>query len=138
MSTVNRAHFYRPLCSFLSARYNHCLAKHWNDFHQESLDDFVEFAFQKVDKDVHEPLPARFMLLHQRMWRGGWLQSYQDLSNIEFALHRMSQRSPRMADLTTTFEVLDGEYAALEANFSELYQDVLRQSLEFHQQLISS
>ncbi|WP_139280545.1 ACP phosphodiesterase, partial [Vibrio parahaemolyticus] len=94
--------------------------------------------FQKVDQDVHEPLPARFMLLHQRMWRGGWLQSYQDLSNIEFALHRMSQRSPRMADLTTTFEVLDGEYAALESNFSELYQDVLRQSLEFHQQLSSS
>ncbi|ARC21467.1 ACP phosphodiesterase [Vibrio parahaemolyticus] len=118
--------------------WDHCLAKHWNDFHQESLDDFVEFAFQKVDQDVHEPLPARFMLLHQRMWRGGWLQSYQDLSNIEFALHRMSQRSPRMADLTTTFEVLDGEYAALESNFSELYQDVLRQSLEFHQQLSSS
>lgn len=39
--------------------WDHCLAKHWNDFHQESLDDFVEFAFQKVDKDVHEPLPAR-------------------------------------------------------------------------------
>ncbi len=27
--------------------WDHCLAKHWNDFHQESLDDFVEFAFQK-------------------------------------------------------------------------------------------
>ncbi|MEF1248814.1 ACP phosphodiesterase, partial [Vibrio owensii] len=73
-----------------------------------------------------------------RMWSGGWLQSYQDLENIEFALHRMSQRSPRMADLTTTFEVLDNEYEQLEAKFAALYRDVLSQSAEYHQQLINS
>lgn len=50
----------------------------------------------------------------------------------------MSQRSPRMADLTTTFEVLDNEYTELESKFSPLYQDVLAQAYQYHQQLMNS
>ncbi len=79
-----------------------------------------------------------FLVLHSRMWHGRWLQSYQDLDNIEFALHRMSQRSPRMADLTTTFKVIESDYTELEEKFSSLYRDVLRQSYDFQQQLNDS
>lgn len=118
--------------------WDHCLAKHWRTFSPQSLDSFVRYAYSEVNKQISEDLPPRFLMLHSRMWSGGWLQSYQDLENIEFALHRMSQRSPRMADLTTTFEVLDSEYEQLEAKFAALYQDVLRQSAEYHQQLINS
>ncbi|MEH0712254.1 ACP phosphodiesterase [Vibrio owensii] len=118
--------------------WDHCLAKHWRTFSPKSLDSFVRYAYSEVNKQISDDLPPRFLMLHRRMWSGGWLQSYQDLENIEFALHRMSQRSPRMADLTTTFEVLDNEYEQLEAKFAALYQDVLRQSAEYHQQLINS
>lgn len=118
--------------------WDHCLAKHWCTFSPQSLDSFVRYAYSEVNKQISDDLPPRFLTLHSRMWSGGWLQSYQDLENIEFALHRMSQRSPRMADLTTTFEVLDNEYEQLEAKFAALYQDVLRQSAEYHQQLINS
>lgn len=118
--------------------WDHCLAKHWRTFSPQSLDSFVRYAYSEVNKQISDDLPPRFLMLHSRMWSGGWLQSYQDLENIEFALHRMSQRSPRMADLATTFEVLDNEYEQLEAKFAALYQDVLRQSAEYHQQLINS
>lgn len=118
--------------------WDHCLAKHWRTFSPQSLDSFVRYAYSEVNKQISDDLPPRFLMLHSRMWSGGWLQSYQDLENIEFALHRMSQRSPRMADLTTTFEVLDNEYEQLEAKFAALYRDVLRQSAEYHQQLINS
>ncbi|WP_417877237.1 ACP phosphodiesterase [Vibrio sp.] len=118
--------------------WDHCLAKHWHTFHQCSLDQFVSDAYQRVDRDVGDDLPERFLLLHSKMWSGGWLQSYQDLENIEFALHRMSKRSPRLADLTTTFAVLDQEYAILEAKFPVLYSDVLQQALGFHQQLLNA
>ena len=118
--------------------WDHCLAKHWRTFSPQSLDSFVRYAYCEVNKQISDDLPPRFLMLHSRMWSGGWLQSYQYLENIEFALHRMSQRSPRMADLTTTFEVLDNEYEQLEAKFAALYRDVLRQSAEYHQQLINS
>lgn len=118
--------------------WDHCLAKHWRTFSPQSLDSFVRYAYSEVNKQISNELPPRFLMLHSRMWSGGWLQSYQDLENIEFALHRMSQRSPRMADLTTTFEVLDNEYEQLEAKFAALYRDVLSQSAEYHQQLINS
>ena len=118
--------------------WDHCLAKHWHTFHQCSLDQFVSDAYQRVYRDVGDDLPERFLLLHSKMWSGGWLQSYQDLENIEFALHRMSKRSPRLADLTTTFAVLDQEYVILEAKFPALYSDVLQQALGFHQQLLNA
>ncbi|WP_061009236.1 ACP phosphodiesterase [Vibrio sp. CUB2] len=118
--------------------WDHCLAKNWCTFSPQSLDSFVRYAYSEVNKQISDDLPPRFLMLHSRMWSGGWLQSYQDLENIEFALHRMSQRSPRMADLTTTFEDLDNEYEQLEAKFAALYQDVLSQSAEYHQQLINS
>ncbi|MGD1506260.1 ACP phosphodiesterase [Vibrio harveyi] len=118
--------------------WDHCLAKHWYSFSEQSLDSFVQYAYLQVNEQISEQLPQRFLLLHSRMWSGGWLQSYQYLENIEFALHRMSQRTPRMADLTTTFEVLDNEYEQLEGKFAALYRDVLSQSAEYHQQLINS
>ncbi|YCO02048.1 acyl carrier protein phosphodiesterase [Vibrio sp. VNB-15] len=118
--------------------WDHCLAKHWSHYYPESLDTFVDKVYQKVDSQITDVLPPRFLLIHNRMWSGGWLQSYRKLENIEFALHRMSQRTPRMADLTTTFEVLDKEYSTLEAKFPALYLDVLNQSNRFHQQLINS
>lgn len=118
--------------------WDHCLAKHWDAFYQQPLDRFIDYAHQQVDSEVIDGLPPRFLLLHSRMWSGGWLQSYQELENIEFALHRMSQRSPRMADLTTTFSVLEEEYEVLEAKFPILYRDVLVQALEFHKQLVIS
>lgn len=117
--------------------WDHCLAKHWGDFHQQPLHRFVHCAHQEVDSQVTEDLPPRFLLLHSKMWSGGWLQSYQDLDNIEFALHRMSKRSPRMANLTTTFTVLDEEYSTFEAKFPLLYQDVLDQALEYYKQITS-
>ncbi|GAJ76639.1 acyl carrier protein phosphodiesterase [Vibrio sp. JCM 18905] len=118
--------------------WDHCLAKHWNDFYAAPLEHFVDSAYERVNRDVNEHLPPRFLVLHSRMWHGRWLQSYQDLDNIEFALHRMSQRSPRMADLTTTFRVIESDYTVLEEKFSTLYRDVLRQSYDFQQHLIDS
>ncbi|MCK8062376.1 ACP phosphodiesterase [Vibrio sp. 1CM7H] len=118
--------------------WDHCLAKHWNDFYAVSLEHFVDLAYERVNRDVNEHLPPRFLVLHSRMWHGRWLQSYQDLDNIEFALHRMSQRSSRMADLTTTFKVIESDYTELEEKFSTLYRDVLRQSYDFQQHLIDS
>ncbi|MCG6322274.1 ACP phosphodiesterase, partial [Vibrio alginolyticus] len=86
--------------SALDMFWHHCLAKHSNDFHSVPLEHFVQTAYERVNREVHEHLPPRFLVLHSRMWSGRWLQSYQDLDNIEFARHRMSQRSPRMADLS--------------------------------------
>ncbi len=115
--------------------WDHCLAKHWHSFHDESLNDFVQHAYQVVDRDINDRLPPRFILLHRRMWSGGWLQSYQELENIEFALSRMSKRSPRMENLITTYKVLENEYLTLEEKFPVLYQDVLNYALSHYQRL---
>lgn len=40
--------------------WDHCLAKHWNDFHSVSLEHFVKTAYERVNREVHEHLPPRF------------------------------------------------------------------------------
>ncbi|MEX3070828.1 ACP phosphodiesterase [Vibrio alginolyticus] len=137
----------KPLFTGVSRRFapialdmfwDHCLAKHWLSFHDQPLNRFVNDAYQIVDREVNDEMPPRFLLLHSRMWTGGWLQSYQELDNIEFALHRMSKRSPRMANLATTFTVLENEYSTLEAHFPSLYTDVLAKAVRQHKQLVKA
>ncbi len=74
--------------------WDHCLAMHWHLYSDISLDSFVHYAQREVAKHGTKDLPPSFLLLNQRMWQGKWLQSYRKMDNIEFALHRMSQRDP--------------------------------------------
>ena len=73
-------------------------------------------------------LPERFNRVSGAMWQGGWLESYAELSNIEFALQRMSQRSVRMGKLAYCFDGLSRHYSRLTELFAILYPDVLEKA----------
>lgn len=73
-------------------------------------------------------LPERFNRVSGAMWQGGWLESYAELSNIEFALQRMSQRSVRMGKLAYCFDGLSRHYSRLTELFTVLYPDVLEKA----------
>ncbi|QIA66172.1 DUF479 domain-containing protein [Vibrio astriarenae] len=107
--------------------WDHCLAKHWGEFHPAPLRDFVEYSELIVTRS-HKPLPERFTQVTQHMWRGRWLESYADFDNIAYALQRMSQRSLRMGVLANCADGLSDHYDQLEEQFFPLYRDVLQQS----------
>lgn len=109
--------------------WDHCLARHWQDFHQETLNAFCSRAEQETyAEQAQEPLPERYLTVSRFMWQDRWLESYQQMSNIETALQRMSTRSPRMAPLAHTIADLERHYDALETLFFQLYPDVLTAS----------
>ncbi|KJY83827.1 ACP phosphodiesterase [Vibrio galatheae] len=111
--------------------WDHCLAKQWREYHLHSLNWFVEQARIKVIEDGDGELPERFLRVSSAMWQGGWLESYQHLDNIEFALQRMSQRSPRMEHLQHCFPYIERNYDQLSETFSSFYPDVLTASKSF-------
>jgi len=115
----------------LDVFWDHCLAKHWREYHPFTLDQFCQEAQKQVETESSYPLPERFVRVSCAMWQGRWLESYQHLDNIEFALHRMSSRNPRMERLRECFPYIERNYEQLNAIFSSFYPDVLTASKSF-------
>lgn len=111
--------------------WDHCLANQWSQFHSNSLNEFCQQAEHRVSLDSHNELPERFLRVSTAMWQGRWLESYQHLDNIEYALQRMSARSPRMSRLSDCFPHIERNYDHLVETFSTFYPDVLTASKSF-------
>ncbi|MGG5575126.1 ACP phosphodiesterase [Vibrio diazotrophicus] len=108
--------------------WDHCLAKHWQRFHSQSLRQFVLDAERKVKIDHSSSLPERYMMVSDKMWQGRWLESYAEFENIHFALQRMSLRRERMKPLAECYVSLEDSYQELESLFFSLYPQVLEKA----------
>ncbi len=106
--------------------WDHCLACKWRDYYPDSIAAFSQYARQRVEQSWVDDLPAGYLRLHDHMWDGGWLASYADFANIEYALQNMARRSPRMAPLAQTSQYMRQNLAFLNGIFDELYPDVLQ------------
>lgn len=111
--------------------WDHCLSKRWGEFHHDELPLFCLNAQQRVIAQSRFPLPERFVQMSSAMWQGQWLESYQHLDNIEFALSRMSQRRPTMNVLVECFPYLEANYHQLNEVFSTFYPEILTASKRF-------
>ncbi|EJN6829246.1 ACP phosphodiesterase [Vibrio cidicii] len=118
--------------------WDHCLASHWSDYHPQTLEDFVALAQRAVNDAPQVALPDRFVLANDKIWSGRWLQSYQSMQNIEFALLRMSQRSPRMTPLSECGMTLARHYPFFVEQFAHFYPEVMTYALNQQKELASS
>jgi acyl carrier protein phosphodiesterase len=110
--------------------WDHCLAANWSDYSQQSLMEFTQYAEQVItqqEKTV-DSLPERYQRVSRLMWQGRWIDSYAQRENIEFALHRMSQRSERFSPLSHCFSSLEIHYDELVAIFRLFYPQLLSQA----------
>lgn len=123
---------YAPIA--LDMFWDHCLARQWSDSHHLSLPRFCALAELKIadeTSDRHIVLPERFQRVNGWVWKDKWLESYQKIENINYALQRMSMRSERMKPLAETGEVLIENYAVLSDVFTPLYKDLLLVTEQF-------
>lgn len=112
--------------------WDHCLAANWHHYHKMALSKFCEQQQTIIHNESPKPLlPERFTQVTGAMWQGRWMESYQDLDNIEYALQRMSTRTPRMGELANCFSTLDSHYDELVKVFNTMYPDVLNAARRF-------
>ncbi|MGL1832238.1 ACP phosphodiesterase [Rhodocyclaceae bacterium SMB388] len=104
--------------------YDHFLARHWADFHDDPLEAFSARMYALMAEHDHL-LPHR--LAHQlpRMREGDWLVSYRSARTIELALDRMALRLRQPAALKGAGVELGLHYAALEADFRVFMRDAI-------------
>lgn len=108
--------------------WDHCLAKRWQHYNEESLQVFslqAQWLIETEELQLKEPLPERFHKVAESMWKGNWFKHYTDINNIDFALQRIAMRRPRMAPLAKTFVTLVEHYEQLDDTFLLLYPDIL-------------
>ena len=103
--------------------YDHFLARHWEDFHDEPLALFAGRIYRVLDKH-HGILPERLKYMAPIMAQGDWLGSYADIDSIHSALNRMSRRLKRENRLIDSAEELVGNYEQLEVDFREFMPQV--------------
>ena len=109
--------------------WDHCLAKHWSDFHASSLSEFSrrsQVTIASESSKLSQSLPAQFEKVSALVWQGKWFEHYRELKNIDFALQRIASRRPRMTPLADTFVTLGEHYEQLSEIFFKLYPDILK------------
>ena len=105
--------------------YDHFLARHWQDFHDEPLAEFAGRVYRVLER-YHTVLPERLQRMAPMMIQWDWLGSYAGIGAIYTVLNRMGQRLKRENRLLNSADELVGNYAHLEADFRAFLPDVQR------------
>ncbi len=110
--------------------YDHFLAKHWREFHDEPLDTFTDRIYAILGRR-HAMLPERFQRMAPNMAQWNWLGSYADVGSIHTALDRMGQRLTRENRLLNSADELVEHYVELESDF-RVFMPQVRQFAQQH------
>jgi len=105
--------------------YDHFLAKHWRDFHDEPLASFTSRIYQVLER-YHAVLPGRLQRVAPMMMQWDWLGSYAEIGSIYTALNRIGQRLKRENPMRNSADELVANYAQIESDFRAFLPEVLR------------
>ncbi len=111
--------------------WDHCLAKHWNEFESGTLQSFCLNAEKQISNEITQEqalLPERFLHVSGLVWKQRWLESYQSLENTQHAIKRIATRSPRLSALASTGLVLEENYQLFSEQFWQFYPQVVAAS----------
>ena len=107
--------------------YDHFLARHWERWCPERLDDYAHRAYARLQAHPgHQPESMRRVTA--AMAAGDWLGSYRRLAAIATALDRIALRFRRPSRLPGAVVDLERAYAGLQQDFLEFFPAVLEHS----------
>lgn len=104
--------------------FDHFLSKHWNQFHSDKLDNFLESFYSYKIKEEHYPnklfLKVLFYLKKEK-----WMSEYIHLDGIEAACVGVSRRISFPNALINGRIVLENNYDLIEEVFFKYMNDVI-------------
>lgn len=103
---------------------DHFLARNWESFSNQSLDEFAAQVYTACDR-YRDLLPERFQKMFPYMRQENWLASYRELSWIELTLSRMEQRRNGRILLAAGIHDIRDNYEALQRNFLRFFPQVI-------------
>jgi len=114
--------------------YDHFLAKNWNRYSDEKLEDFVARFYQSLH-DNYDLLSERIQGFMPYMIERNWLVSYQTVEGIHKILTQMDSRTKNESNMRFASNELQAFYTEFETEFTTFFEDL---RIESHQKLIST
>ena len=112
--------------------YDHFLAKNWNQYTDESLENYVERFYQSL-KDNYEILSTKTKNLMPYMIESNWLVSYATIAGIERILFQMDYRTKHRVHMQNAVQELQAFYTEFEEEFTLFFKDLMQMVEDFNQ-----
>lgn len=103
--------------------FDHCLARHWQDYADEPLELFTARVYRLLAAEPR--LPGRLEWIAPRMAAQDWLGSYRDFAVLEQVLAGMGRRLSRPGVLDGSLAELECLYRPLSEDFRAFYPELL-------------
>jgi acyl carrier protein phosphodiesterase len=103
---------------------DHFLACDWDEYSDESFDDFLKRVFATLDPLAGE-MPGHLPFVYQRMRDGRWLQSYSEPEGIATALRNLSRRFARAPRLESSVHLLRDRRDDLQMHFRAFFPEAI-------------
>lgn len=113
--------------------YDHFLAKNWNEYSYEKLEDYVE-SFYKSLENNKAILSEKTKSIVPYMIDQNWLASYASLAGIEKILFQMDYRTKHRANMQEAIVELQEFYFQFEEEFTLFFEELRKFS---NQKLLS-
>lgn len=103
--------------------YDHFLAKNWNEYSYEKLEDYVE-SFYKSLENNKAILSEKTKSIVPYMIDQNWLASYASLAGIEKILFQMDYRTKHRANMQEAIVELQEFYFQFEEEFTLFFEEL--------------
>ena len=104
--------------------YDHFLARYWQQFSDQGLTDFIQRAYQVLQKN-RPILPERLQRILPFMVSEDWLGRYIELKSVGTTLDRITRRLTRGAQFKGAIVEVEKNYRQIEDDFLSFFPDLI-------------
>lgn len=104
--------------------YDHFLAKNWNHYHKQSLEDFTSHCYSVLLRN-YNILPQRTKSLLPHIMMENWLMAYAHFEGLEKSFIGLSKRVKYNPGLEHAVNDIQKNYNSLGKDFEEFFQDLV-------------
>lgn len=108
--------------------YDHFLAKNWDDYANQSLEQFVDRTYQTM-KDHMDIMPPRVKSILPFMIKYNWLVNYKTVDGIDQSLKGLSRRTSYPSGMEHASLDLIKHYSSFEKDFNDFFPEIIQYTL---------
>jgi acyl carrier protein phosphodiesterase len=103
--------------------YDHFLAKNWNTYSDEKLEDYADNFYQLL-KDNYDVLTEKVKGIIPYMFARNWLVSYASIDGLQMIMLHMDHRTKNRVDMHESIVELKQYYTEFEQEFTQFFEEL--------------
>jgi acyl carrier protein phosphodiesterase len=103
--------------------YDHFLAKNWNTYSDEKLEDYADNFYQLL-KDNYDVLTEKVKGIIPYMFARNWLVSYASIDGLQMIMFHMDHRTKNRVNMHESIVELKQYYTEFEQEFTQFFEEL--------------